>query len=97
MVVPAMLKKPSAFLPIAMSVASVTLVLTQLIRQGPAPLADEGAAAHLWQLLMAAQIPIMGFFAIKWLPQKPWPAFIVLGLQATAALAALAPVYVLHW
>ncbi len=29
---------------------------------------DEGTIAHLWQLLMAGQMPFLAFFAIKWLP-----------------------------
>ncbi len=58
---------------------------------------DEGTAAHLWQLLMAAQIPVVAFFAIRWLPQSPRSALGVLALQVVAALAALAPVYLLNW
>jgi hypothetical protein len=92
-----LLKKPSAFLPLAMSLLAVSIILTHLIRYGPAPQADEGTAAHLWQLLIAAQILIIAFFAIRWLPQTPRQALAVLAIQAGAVLAALAPVYVLHW
>jgi hypothetical protein len=56
---------------------------------------DEGTPAHLWQLLMAGQMPILAYFAIKWLPQAPRQALYVLALQASAALAALAPVFIL--
>jgi hypothetical protein len=45
---------------------------------------------------MAAQIPIVGFFAIKWLPRTPSQALLVLALQGGAALAALAPVFFLN-
>jgi len=62
-----------------------------------APQADEGAAAHIWQLLMAAQVPIVLFFAIKWLPQSPRQTVPILGLQVGAALAAMAPVFLFHW
>jgi hypothetical protein len=58
---------------------------------------DEGAAAHIWQLLMAAQVPIIVFFAIKWVPQTPRQALFILALQLGAALAALAPVFLLRW
>jgi hypothetical protein len=94
---PTMIKKPSAFLPVAMSFAALALVLIHIIRSGTAREADEGTAAHLWQLLMAAQIPIIAFFAIRWLPQSPRSALPVLAVQAVAALAALAPVYLLNW
>jgi len=93
----AMIKRPSAFVPMAMSFAALAIVLVHIIRSGVAREADEGTAAHLWQLLMAAQIPIIAFFAIRWLPQSPRSALPVLALQAVAALAALAPVYLLNW
>ena len=57
--------------------------------------ADEGIAAHLWQMLLAGQLPIVAFFAIRWLPRSPGQALPVLALQAGAGLAALAPVYFL--
>ena len=94
---PNTLKHPSAFLPIAMSLLAVAVVLTHIALAGTAPQSDEGTAAHLWQLLMAGQLPIIFFFAITWLPQAPRYGLPVLALQAAAAVAALAPVYLLHW
>lgn len=94
---PATLKHPSAFLPIIMSLLAVVVILTQIALSGTARQPDEGAAAHLWQLLMAGQVPIMAFFAVRWLPQGLRPALSVLALQAGAALAACAPVYFLRW
>ena len=90
-----MLRQPSAFVPVAMSLAALATVLIHLARFGVTHEADEGAAAHIWQLLMAAQMPVIGFFAIKWLPQAPKEATVVLALQVTAVLAALAPVFIL--
>ena len=92
-----MLKHPSAFLPVAMSLAALAVVLVFVASHGTAPQADEGAAAHIWQLLMAAQAPIVLFFAIKWVPQSPRQAMPILALQIGAALAAMAPVFWLHW
>ena len=90
-------KHPSAFLPLAMSFGALATVLIFLALHGPAPQSDEGAAAHIWQLLMAAQIPIVLFFAVKWVPQSPRQAIPVLALQVGAAVAAMAPVFLLHW
>ncbi|MCA1581652.1 MAG: hypothetical protein LC796_09745 [Acidobacteria bacterium] len=90
-----LLRKPSAFLPLGMSCAALGTVLVHVALYGAAREADEGTAAHLWQLLMAAQIPIVAFFAIKWVPRNPGQTLRVLALQAGAALAALAPVFVL--
>jgi preprotein translocase subunit SecY len=64
---------------------------------GVARQADEGAAAHPWQVLMAGQIPVIAFFAIKWLPRTPGQALAVLALQAGAGLAAAAPIFLLNW
>ena len=76
-----------------MSAAALATVLIHIVRFGVAREADEGTAAHLWQILMAGQLPIIAFFAIKWLPKNPKPALVVLALQAGAGLAALAPVF----
>ena len=92
-----MLKHPSAFLPVAMSMGALATGLVFVALHGTAPQADEGAAAHIWQLLMAAQVPVVLFFAIKWVPQSPRRAVPILALQVGAALAAMAPVFLLHW
>jgi len=92
-----LMKKPSAFLPVVMSMAALSLVLIHVARFGTAQQADEGTSAHLWQLLMALQVPFIGFFAVKWLPQSPKHASLVLALQFAAAAAALFPVWWLQW
>lgn len=91
------MKHPSAVIPIAMSATALATVIAQIVFVGTAPQPDEGTAAHLWQLLMAGQLPIVAFFAIKWLPRAPRTARTVLGAQFGAGLLALAPVYWLGW
>ena len=88
-----LMKKTSAWLPIAMSLTALAVVLVHVARFGVVREADEGTAAHLWQLLMAGQVPVLAFFAVKWLPRAPRQALQILALQAGAALAALAPVF----
>jgi len=88
-----LIKQPSAFLPIAMSLAALALVLGSIAMFGVVHEADEGTAAHLFQLLMAGQVPIVGYFALKWLPRVPGQALRVLALQGAAMIAAFAPVY----
>ena len=95
MSLPTIIKQPSAFLPVAMSFAAIATVLIHVLMFGGAREADEGTAAHIWQLLIALQVPIVLFFAIKWLPRAPKDAVYVLALQAAAGLAALAPVFIL--
>ncbi|HWW04208.1 hypothetical protein [Collimonas sp.] len=93
---PTIIKQPSAFLPVAMSFLALTVVLGHVVMSGAVREADEGAAAHIFQLLMVAQLPIVAFFAIRRLPQTPRYALLVLALQAGAAFLALAPVYFLN-
>jgi len=91
------LKRPSAYLPIAMSLIAAAIVGVQLMAHGAAAEPDEVAAAHLWQILMAAQLPMVAFFAIRWGSRAPRATMIIIAIQLAAALVALAPVYVLHW
>ena len=83
------LRAPSAWLPIAMSLVACSLVLQHVARHLP-PETDEGTAAHLWQLLMAAQVPIVFWFAATRLPRDPRRGVVVLALQACAFASSLA-------
>lgn len=91
-----MMKQPSAFLPLAMSLAALAVVIGSVAIFGVVHEADEGAAAHIFQLLISAQAPVVAFFAIRYLPRAPREALYVLAMQAGAALAAMAPVFFLH-
>lgn len=91
----AIVKQPTAFLPLAMSLTALAVLLGSIAMFGVVHESDKGAISHIWQLLMAGQLPVLLFFAIKWLPRAPRQTLLVLGLQACAALAAMAPVYFL--
>lgn len=91
------IRRPTAWLPVTMSLAALATVLIHIARFGVAREADEGTAAHLWQILMAGQLPIIALFAIKCLPKDPKLALVILALQAGAGLAALAPVFYFGW
>ena len=88
-----MMKLPSAFLPLVMSFAALTLVLGHVAMFGGLRETDEGTPAHIFHLLILAQAPMVAFFAIKWLPRAIGPALLVLALQAGAVVAAFAPVF----
>jgi hypothetical protein len=92
-----MLKQPTAFLPLVMSLAALGLVVGHIVMFGIARQADEGAAAHLFQLIMALQLPVIAVFAIKWVPRHPRTALLVLAMQIGAVVAAFAPIFVLEW
>lgn len=96
---------PSAWIPLLMSGAATALVVGYLATGPHAPTMvldhgvlrpDESAAARLWQLLMIMQLPLMGWFALKWLPRDPRRAAMVLAVQALAIVVAAAPVMILE-
>ncbi len=89
-------RQPSAVVPLAMALTALAVVLGHVALYGAAREADEGAAAHIWQLLMVAQLPALLVFGIRWLPKAPKQAMGVLGLLVAAILAAMAPVFLLH-
>ena len=88
-----LIMKPSASLPLVMSLVALALVLSHAAIFGVIHEADEGTAAHIFQILMAAQLPIVVYFLLKWLPKRPKESLVVLVLQAGAWLAAIAAVY----
>ena len=97
-----LLRKPSAFVPLLMSAAALALIIGYVMTGPHAPTLviengvtreDEGAAAHVWQLLMGLQFPVILYFAVKWLPRDPKAALTVLGMQFVAGLAAAFPVW----
>ena len=55
----AMLRRPSAVVPILMSGTTLSIAPVLAVLQGTAPQQDEGAEAHIWQLPLAVQFPIV--------------------------------------
>jgi hypothetical protein len=88
-----LIRQPSALIPLAMSFAALALVLVHAAIFGVVHGADEGTAAHVFQILMAAQLPVVAYFAFKWLPKQPRQSLKILALQAGAWIAAIATVY----
>jgi len=89
--------KPSGFAPVAMSACALAVIAVHIATSGTAPQADEGAAAHLWQLLMAGQLPIVAWFVIRWVPERGRRAITVSAIQVGAMSAAVLPVWLLSW
>lgn len=94
-----------AWIPILMSGAALALVFGYVLTGPHAPnlviengiaRQDEGAAARLWQFLMVLQLPVIGWFALRWLPRAPRMAIAVLACQALAIVAAALPVFLLE-
>jgi len=76
-----------------MSLAALALILGHIAIFGVTREEDEGTAAHLFQILMAGQVPIIVFFAAMWVPKRPKEAWRVLALQAFVGLLPFAALY----
>ena len=76
-----------------MSLAALSIVLGHVAIFGIVHEADEGTPAHLFQLLIAGQLPFVAYFALTWLPRTPGQALRILAMQAVALLPAFAAVY----
>ena len=77
----------------AIPIFVLVLVARYLAIHGLVSQADEGAEAHLFQLLMPVQLALMAYFALTWFSRAPRLALPVLALQAAAAAAVFAAVY----
>lgn len=92
----ALLRQPTGYLPVAMSVGALAMVAWFVAVHGVVHQPDEGAQAHLWQLFVAGQVPVIAYFAFRWLPTSIRPALVVLALQIGAlVLLAVAPLWAL--
>lgn len=92
-----LLRKPSAWIPLSMSLVVIVVWVAALVTAGvPARQPDEGTGAHLFQIWLAVELVSLIFFAGKWLPQKPRQAGPILLMQIAAVIAACFPVYYFH-
>ena len=96
MTVRALLRQPPGYLPLAMSVGALGMIAWFVAVHGVVHQPDEGAQAHLWQLLVGGQVPLIAYFAFRWLPTATRPALVVVALQVAAVvLLPLAPLWAL--
>jgi hypothetical protein len=90
-----LIKQPSAWIPIAISLAALAFLVGYVAIFGITDEtngADEGAPARIFQLLMIIQMPVIAFFALKWLPKRPKQSLLILTLQAIAWIVPIATV-----
>jgi hypothetical protein len=82
---------PSAYLPLALSLSALAFMITYVAVFGVSePGGDEGGPARLFQLIMLIQLPIMGYFALRWLPGEPRQGLVILALQILAWVTPVA-------
>ena len=78
-------------LPLMFSAIAFAVVIAN-IAAGVPPQPDENASAHIWQLLMIAQLPLVLLFLVTadW---RTWSPALLFGLQLAAIAAACVPVW----
>lgn len=83
-----LIKKPLAWLPIAISAAALLLIVGYVAVFGVAngSSGDEGLAARIFQLLMMTEVLVVILFVTKWLPKEPKNTLRIFMLQIVAAL-----------
>lgn len=89
-----LLKRPGAFVPVPMSLAALALVLGHAALHGIVRESGEGTAAHLFRVLVAAQLPLVGWFALRSMRRNRSGTLRVPAIQLLAAVSAVIPV---HW
>ena len=87
------LRHPTVFLPLVMSLLALGMVLVHFTIFGIVEETDEGTAAHIFQLLIVAQVPFIAFLAFRWLAVAPKQTLFFIVLEASAALVAIVAVF----
>lgn len=87
------IKKPSAWIPIVISIIFFAYIVIFISIFGIVREKDEGTGAHLFQIWLALEPFMVGFFAVKWLPRAPKPVLLILALQVVAALLPISVVF----
>ena len=87
----ARLNRIGAVVPLIFSALAFATVMANVLAGVP-PQPDENASAHLWQLLMAGQLPLIALFLLTadWRSRKP---VLIAGLQVFAIAMAALPVW----
>ena len=93
----ALLRKPSAWLPMLMSLAAMGLIVGHVALVGVARQEDEGTEARIFQVLMLVNAVAIGTFAARWLPVAPKAAFSVVALQLVLAAIPIVTIAALEW
>jgi hypothetical protein len=91
-----LLRRPSAWVPMLLSLAALALIGGYVAAFGVTRPQDEGAAARAFQLLMVAVAAGIVFFGVRWLPRAPSVAAKVLGLQLLVATIPMVTILLLE-
>ena len=86
-------------MPIAISLVVLTSILGYVAVATFGVVPEDGSRIFsiYFQWLTLAQVPIIVFFAIKWLPRQSKQAALILALQIIAAVISIAPIGLFEW
>ena len=87
------INRVTGFAPVAMSIAAYFLVLAAVAARWEVNQPDEGAAAHIFQLLVAGQVPIVLVYVASADWKRPWAILRMLLIQAAAVGIAFSAVF----
>ncbi len=92
-----LLKKPSAWVPIVLSLAALVAMLVSIAIAGvPARQPDEGVGAHFFQIWLVLETVLVLIFTAKWLPESPKQTILILILQIITILLPMSIVFFLN-
>jgi hypothetical protein len=77
---------------VLMAAAALLVVIGHALAYGLHHEADEGAAAHVFQLLIAAQAPVLGYFVLRYVRHAPARHAGTLALWATLCCSSFVAV-----
>jgi hypothetical protein len=89
--------QPSAFIPVALSLAALLLVLGNSILFGMRHAQGGNTADQIFQVLMGAQLPVVIFLILRRLRRYPRETLGIVAVQSLAALLAYSVEFVLNW
>lgn len=91
-----LIKRPSAFVPILMSILAIIILLIHIMIAGVEEKQGEEIVTDVFEILIIWQLPVIIFFALKWMSQSFKNALIVLFLQIAVAAGAFCLIYHFH-
>ena len=90
-----LIRRPEAFLPVLMSTLAIAMVAVHAVFHGVAVEEDEGTLAHIFQLLLVLQLPIIFTFLLKWYGRERAQVLWILVLEIVLATLAVLAVIIL--
>jgi uncharacterized membrane protein len=87
----AQINRFTGLLPLLLSLLAFAIVMANILA-GARPQSDENASAHLWQLLMVSQLPLILLF-IATADWRSRATALLIGLQLLGIVLACLPVW----